>query len=207
MSPERVHIVDDDADVRKSLAFLLRSAGMDVKTYESAKEFLAAASALGHGCIVTDVRMPGMSGLELQRRLQELEIRLPVIIMTGHGDVPLAVEALKAGAADFIEKPFQHEVLLAAVRSALDANRAQKNRDAEKDDILARLESLSPRERQVFDGVVAGRPNKAIAIDLQISPRTVEVFRANLMIKMQAEGLSDLVRMALVTGALQMTKT
>lgn len=201
--PETVHVVDDDADVRSSVAFLLRSAGLEVFTYESGAALLDAMTNIVGGCVITDVRMPGMSGLELQQKLKSLKAGLPVIIITGHGDVPLAVEALKAGAIDFIEKPFSQEVMIAAVRSALERRKLDSNSDAEKSQIAARLESLSPRERQVLEGIVAGKPNKAVANDLDISPRTVEVFRANIMTKMQATSLSDLVRMALVAGVLR----
>jgi two-component system response regulator FixJ len=205
MPSEFVHIVDDDADVRNSMAFLLRSAGFGVQTYESAAALLETVSTL-RGCIVTDVRMPGMTGLDLQRRLGALGNTLPVIVITGHGDVPLAVEALKAGAVDFIEKPFPPEVILSAVRSAHERYRARTEQDAGKADILAKLASLSPREMQVFEGITAGKSNKEIARDLGISPRTVEVFRANVMLKMQASSLSDAVRMALVGGVLPTSK-
>lgn len=195
-----VHVIDDDVDVRQSLAFLLSTAGVAVRVHESAVAFLAALPNAQGGCIVTDVRMPGMDGLELQRRLRENKIELPVIVMTGHGDVALAVEAMKAGAADFIEKPFDDEVLLGAIRSAL----ARHTRDAENEerraDIRGRLDHLSEREREVLDGLVAGKPNKIIAYDLGISARTVEVYRANVMTKMQADSLSELVRMVLLEG-------
>lgn len=192
-----VHVIDDDADVRQSLVFLLSTAGFAVQVHESAVAFLDALPGLQGGCVVTDIRMPRMDGLELQRRLRDLDAGLPVIVMTGHGDVPLAVEALKAGAIDFIEKPFDDEVLLSAIRSAL----VRRARDSERDARIAatrdRLNKLSDREREVLDRLVAGKANKVIAYELGISPRTVEVYRANVMTKMEADSLSDLVRMAL----------
>jgi two-component system response regulator FixJ len=197
-----VHVIDDDEAARHSLAFLLRSAKIDVKTYESAVAFLDVASNVKSGCVITDVRMPEISGIDLLRRLRELKIGVPVIIITGHGDVPLAVEAMKIGAADFLEKPFDDEVLLAAVRSALDKQDSDSKRRAERVEIESRLAALSNRERDVLNGLVAGHANKQIAFDLGISPRTVEIYRANLMAKMQAASLSDLVRMALITGVL-----
>jgi two-component system response regulator FixJ len=196
-----VHVIDDDIGVRQSLAFLLSTAGLAVRVHESAVAFLAALPEAQGGCIVTDVRMPGMDGLELQRRLRENKIGLPVIVMTGHGDVALAVEAMKAGAVDFIEKPFDDEVLLRAIRSALARHAQAAENEARRADIRGRLDHLSERERAVLDGLVAGKPNKVIAHDLGISPRTVEVYRANVMTKMQAESLSELVRMVLLTAA------
>jgi two-component system response regulator FixJ len=193
-----VHVIDDDDAARDSLAFLLRTAALNVRTYDSALAFLPAIQAQPQGCIVTDVRMPDMSGIDLLRRLRELNIDLPVIVITGHGDIPLAVEAMKSGAVEFLEKPFDDDVMLAAIRSALGRSRELDSRAAEKAEITQRLASLSQRERQVLDGLVAGLPNKTIAYDLGISPRTVEVYRANLMTKMEANSLSDLVRMALI---------
>ena len=197
-----VHVIDDDEALRQSLAFLLRANAIEVETYESGATFLAAAPALKSGCVVTDVRMPEINGIELLRRLKELKIPLPVIVITGHGDVPLAVEAMKFGAADFLEKPFDDEILLAAVRSALNRQDTDSKRQAERAAIDDRLAALSNREREVLEGLVAGRANKQIAFDLGISPRTVEIYRANLMDKMQAGSLSDLVRMALIVGML-----
>jgi len=198
-----VHVIDDDEAMRQSLAFLFRTARIYAETYESASAFLSALPQLKVGCIVTDVRMPGLSGLDLLRRLRELNIGVPVIVMTGHGDVPLAVEAMKGGAADFLEKPFDDEALLGAVRSALSKNATDHERQAQKSAIKERLASLSNRERDVLQGLVAGNPNKTIAYDLGISPRTVEIYRANVMTKMQAGSLSDLVRMAIVGDILE----
>jgi two-component system response regulator FixJ len=192
-----VHLIDDDEGVRQSLVFLLATAGLAVRAYESATVFLEAFDTVQPGCIVSDVRMPGISGLELQRRLTELKVDLPIIIMTGHADVPLAVEAMKAGAADFIEKPFDDEVLLAAIRAALDEHDGASRRNAETARLQARLETLSPRERQVLEGLLTGHPNKTIAYDLGLSPRTVEIHRANVMTKMAASSLSDLIRIAI----------
>jgi len=197
-----VHVIDDDDAIRQSLAFLLGTAKIAVVTYPSASAFLEALPGLKPGCIITDVRMPGISGIELVRRLKELDVGAPVIVITGHGDVPLAVEAMKIGAADFLEKPFDDEVLLASVRSALKVQDAETKRRSERGDVEGRLATLSSRERDVLGGLVAGRANKQIAYDLGISPRTVEIYRANLMNKMQAGSLSELVRMALVVGIL-----
>ncbi len=197
-----VHVVDDDEAMRDSMAFLLRAGNFQVQTYASATDFLEALPQIKAGCVVTDVRMPGMSGIELLQRLRELKVSLPVIVVSGHGDVPLAVEAMKTGALDFIEKPFADDVFLRAVRMALSAHAVDSQRQAQKATINSRLESLSNREREVLEGLVAGHPNKTIAYDLGISPRTVEIYRANVMEKMQAGSLSDLVRMALVGGLL-----
>jgi two-component system response regulator FixJ len=197
-----VHVIDDDEAMRQSLAFLLGAVGMEVQTYESALAFLEVAPDVKAGCVITDVRMPELSGVELLRRLRELKLGIPVIIITGHGDVPLAVEAMKIGALDFLEKPFDDEVLLASVRSALNELDRDQKRQAERSGIEGRLAALSNRERDVLEGLVAGHANKQIAYDLGISPRTIEIYRANLMTKMQAASLSDLVRMALVAGLL-----
>jgi two-component system, LuxR family, response regulator FixJ len=193
-----VHLIDDDDGVRQSLAFLLATSGFAVRVYESAIAFLDAAATLQPGCIITDVRMPGIDGLELQRQLKARRIGLPVIVMTGHGDVPLAVEAMKAGAVDFIEKPFGDETLLSAIRIAIDRQTRSARRDDEVATTQTRLDTLSARELEVLDGLIAGRPNKTIAYDLNISARTVEVHRANLMAKMGAASLSELVRMVFV---------
>jgi two-component system response regulator FixJ len=201
MATERVvHVIDDDADVRQSLAFLLSAAGLAVRVHESALAFLENLPEVREGCVVTDIRMPGMDGLELQRRLAQNKVRLPVIVMTGHGDVALAVEAMKAGAVDFIEKPFDDEVLLSAIRAALNRQARDSERDARAAAVQERIGRLSEREREVLDRLVAGKANKVIAYELGISPRTVEVYRANVMTKMQADSLSELVRMALMDG-------
>jgi len=195
--PDRtVHIVDDDEAVRQSLAFLLSSAGHAVRLYDSATAFLRGISGVKGGCLITDVRMPEMTGIELLHELKTKACRLPAIVITGHGDVPLAVEAMKAGAVDFIEKPFDEEAILRAVDAALQRNDGGEGADDPA--IAARLASLSERERQVLEGLIAGHPNKTIAYDLGISPRTVEVYRANLMAKMEAKSLSELIRMAIV---------
>lgn len=195
-----VHLIDDDEGVRQGLGFLLGTAGLAVCVYESALHFLERAANAQAGCVVTDVRMPGMDGLSLQKKLRELRPDLPVIVMTGHADIPLAVEAMKAGAVDFIEKPFHDEHILNAIRIALNRQSHSRQQDQETADIRARLETLSPRERQVLEGLLAGHPNKTIAYDLELSPRTVEVHRANVMTKMAASSLSDLVRMAIAAG-------
>lgn len=197
-----VHVIDDDEASRQSLAFLLQAADLDVRTYASAAVFLDLAPKIGWSCVITDVRMPGMSGIELLRRLKEIDVNIPVIVITGHGDVPLAVEAMKIGAIDFLEKPFDDEVLLASVRTALAQRGSELRRHGERAEIESRLAALSPRERDVLSGLVSGRANKQIAYDLGISPRTVEIYRANLMNKMQAGSLSELVRMALIAGML-----
>lgn len=195
-----VHIVDDDDAARESLSFLLDSAGMVSRTYESAEAFLARSDQTLPGCIVTDVRMPGMSGTELLSHLQATGSSVPVIIITGHGDVPLAVEAMKLGAADFIEKPFDGDVMLGSIRAVLARGAGAEERKRERITAANRIAALSARERDVLDGLVAGKPNKVIAFDLGISPRTVEVYRANVMTKLQASSLSDVVRMALVAA-------
>ena len=197
-----VHVVDDDLAVRQSLSFLLASDGLPVRLHESALAFLDAMQETATGCIVTDVRMPGIDGIELLRRLKARGFSLPVIVMTGHADVPMAVEAMKEGAVDFIEKPFDDDMFLAAVRSALRLQEQHARRDAPIAEVQTRLQGLSERERQVLGGLVAGKANKVIAYDLGISPRTVEIYRANVMTKMQAGSLSELVRMALVVGGL-----
>ncbi len=195
-----VHVIDDDDAVRDSVSFLLTSAGLKVKTHESARLFLDGAADLIGACIITDVRMPGLSGIELLRALRTRGDTVPVIVMTGHGDVPLAVEAMKLGAADFIEKPFDDEVLLAAVHSARAGATSTTSRDARALEIRTRVAALTDRERQVMDALVKGHPNKVIAFDLGISPRTVEIYRANVMTKMQAGSLSELVRMVLLVA-------
>lgn len=197
-----VHVIDDDEGARQSLAFLLDCAGLAVRSYESAVEFLNAVPTMEHGCIITDVRMPEMSGVELIGRLKALAVADPVIVITGHADVPLAIQAMKAGVSDFLEKPFSDDAILGAVRSAL-ARRTDVNlAKAERDRFITLLETLSPREREVLDGLVEGRANKVIAFDLGISARTVEVYRANVMTKMMAGSLSELVRMVTIAKLL-----
>ncbi|MDJ0511945.1 MAG: response regulator FixJ [Methyloceanibacter sp.] len=191
-----IHIVDDDEAVRQSLAFMLGSAGLPVRVYESAVAFLEDIDPSVSGCLVTDVRMPDMTGIELLGRIKDKVPFMPAIVITGHGDIPLAVEAMKAGAVDFIEKPFEDEVLLKAVEAAL--KKADGDGDTQTREILGRLANLSERERQVLEGLVAGQANKVIAAAYGISPRTVEVYRANVMTKMQAKSLSELVRMAVL---------
>jgi len=196
-----VHIVDDDEAVRRSLAFLLGTAGFPTRLYDSAMAFVSALPQVQGGCLITDVRMPDMTGIELLSELHAKSVNLPAIVITGHGDIPLAVEAMKAGAIDFIEKPFEGEAILRAVRSA-EQRTAQVDRQSEDMAAVAsRLKSLSQRERQVLAGVTAGHSNKVIAHQLGISPRTVEVYRANLMSKMQAKSLSELIRMALLSSS------
>ncbi len=195
-----VHVIDDDVDVRQSLAFLLSAAGLAVRTHDSAVAFLKALPTLQDGCIVTDIRMPEMDGLELQARLKEMKVDMPVIVITGHGDVHLAVSAMKSGAVDFIEKPFDDEALLSAIQTALTQHSDDRRRQALVADVRKRLKALSEREKEVLNGLVAGKPNKIIAYELGISARTVEVYRANVMTKMQANSLSELVRMVLLEG-------
>ena len=195
-----ITIIDDDESMRKSLAFRLRAAGFRVASYGSALAFLDAPPDIGEGCVVTDIRMPQMDGMELLRRIKSSGRNLHVIVMTGHGDVSLAVEAMKLGASDFIEKPFDDETLLTMIRAALNNAEASSQRDAEALEMVELIRSLTARERDVLDGLVAGRSNKDIGRDLDISPRTVEIYRANLMKKMQATSLSELVRIAIKAG-------
>ena len=198
MTEAVVHVIDDDEAMRESLAFLLDTSGLAARTYDSAVAFLEQADASQRGVIVTDVRMPEMNGLELVKRLKARDVALPIIMITGHGDVPLAVEAMKAGVVDFLEKPFEEETLLAAIRTALaDSSRADEDH-AERERLKQTLDSLSPREHEVLNGVVEGKLNKVIAHELGISPRTVEVYRANVMSKTGARGLSELVRMVML---------
>jgi two-component system, LuxR family, response regulator FixJ len=195
-----IHVVDDDPAMRDSLAFLLDVNGFAPKTYESANEFLSGATIGTPSCVVSDIRMPGLNGIELVRELKCRRMACPVILITGHGDVALAVEAMKAGAADFIEKPFDDEALLGAIRAALMAQSTSQGDNAAKMAAEAKLADLSPRERDVLQGLVAGKINKVIAHELSISPRTVEVYRANLMAKTGARSMSELMRIALAAG-------
>jgi two-component system, LuxR family, response regulator FixJ len=195
-----VHVIDDDEAIRDSLTFMLESSGHRVRAYPSAESFLDEIGSFEHGWIVTDVRMPGMSGLDLLRALKARGLTaLPVIVMTGHGDIPLAVEAMKAGATEFIEKPFEESRLLAALEASRESLVLGDQRAAERLEIARRIATLSGREKEVLEGLVAGHANKAIAFDLGISARTVEIYRANLMTKMKAGSLSELVRLVLVS--------
>ncbi len=195
-----VHVIDDDEAVRVSLGFRLEMADLPNQTYASPLEFLEVVDGLDRGVIVSDVRMPEMNGLELVRNLRERGSVLPVIIITGHGDMPLAVEALRAGVKDFIEKPFDDEALIESIRSALDSQTANDELTAERKRFEAMLSGLSGRERDVLRGVIDGKLNKTIGFELGISPRTVEVYRAKMMSKTGAKGLSELVRIALIAG-------
>ena len=197
MSDERlVHLVDDDEAIRRSAGFMLKTSGFRVQTYESGDQLLKAAGSLDPGCVLLDIRMPGMEGLEVQQELKERGVGLPVVIMTGHGDVTLAVQAMKAGAIDFIEKPFEKAVLLGAIDQAF--NRLDRSTDTREraNEAEVRLNALTPREREVLDGLAQGLPNKTIAYDLGISPRTVEIHRANLMSKLGVRSLSEALRIA-----------
>ena len=199
----KVYVLDDDEAMRDSLEFLLGAANFDVTLFESAQHFLDALPGVDFGCVVSDVRMPGIDGIELLQRLKAGRSTFPVLIMTGHGDVPLAVEAMKLGAVDFLEKPFEDDRLIGMIEIALQQAEAGARNEAATLDITARIESLSPRERQVMEGLVAGLSNKMIAREYDISPRTIEVYRANVMTKMQASSLSELVRMAIRAGAIK----
>jgi two-component system response regulator FixJ len=192
-----VHVVDDDAGVRRSLERLLDAAGFRTILYESPLAFLQVAPGLASGCVLLDIRMPGMDGLELQARLLALGISLPVIVMTGQGDVQSAVRAMKAGAVDFIEKPYDDEVLLNAIGGAL-ARAGAPNRDRQTVEAARRIAALSPREREVLDALLAGRPNKVIAFDLGISVRTVEVHRARMMDRLGTRQLAEAIRLAVM---------
>jgi two-component system response regulator FixJ len=204
MQPDPViYVIDDDDAVRQSLEFLLKTSGMTVRGFESAKAFLDILPQIRSGCIITDVRMPGISGIDLLRKVKQAGIDIPVVVITGHGDIALAVEAMKIGAVDFLEKPFDDNALLAAVQGSLSRTADAAQRNVELGAITGKLAALSNRERQVLEGLVAGKANKVIAFDLGISPRTVEIYRANLMTKMAANSLSDLVRMAMVAGIME----
>jgi two-component system response regulator FixJ len=200
---QTIYIIDDDEAVRQSLQFMLKAAGITSRTFESAKAFMEILPQVTSGCIVTDVRMPEITGIDLLRHVMKTNPDLPVIVITGHGDISLAVEAMKIGATDFLEKPFDGEQLLSAVRSALSREADIGKRKADLVEIQDKLAALSNRERQVLEGLVGGSANKNIAFDLGISPRTVEIYRANLMTKMAANSLSDLVRMAMMAGIME----
>lgn len=194
---QTVYVVEDDEAVRDSLELLLKSDGKPVKTYESAGSFLADYSDQMAGCIVLDIRMPGMDGMELQKKLNDKHSILPIIFVTGHGDVPMAVDAMKEGAVDFIQKPYREEALLEKIEAALEQDREQRKTLDERQEIVRRIKSLTPREREIMDRMIAGQANKVIAIELEISQRTVEIHRSRVMHKMGTHSLAHLVRMVL----------
>ena len=191
-----VHLVDDDEAIRRSVGFMLKTSGFHVRTYENGLELLKSAPNLEPGCILLDIRMPGMDGLEVQAALRDKGVTLPVIIMTGHGDVSLAVQAMKAGAVDFIEKPFEKALLLSAIEHGVERLKKSAANQDRADEAAVRLQALTPREREVLDGLAKGLPNKTIAYDLGISPRTVEIHRANVMSKLGVRSLSEALRLA-----------
>ena len=198
----KVYVIDDDEAMRDSLNFLLESARFNVPLFETALKFLDVLPSLEFGCVVSDVRMPGMDGIELLKRMKAGRSNFPIVIMTGHGDIPLAVEAMKLGAIDFLEKPFEDDRLIGMIEAAIRQAEPAAKSEAVIHDIAARIATLSPRERQVMNGLIAGLSNKLIARDYDISPRTIEVYRANVMTKMQANSLSELVRLAMRAGLL-----
>jgi two-component system, LuxR family, response regulator FixJ len=198
-----IYVIDDDAAMRDSLNFVLDSFGFRVTLFDNAQSFLDALPGLAFGCVVSDVRMPGLDGIELLKRMKTLQSPFPILIMTGHGDVPLAVEAMKLGAIDFLEKPFEDDRLVTMIESAIRQAEPAARSEAIVQDIAARVASLSPRERQVMEGLIAGLSNKLIAREYDISPRTIEIYRANVMTKMQASSLSELVRLAIRAGMLK----
>jgi two-component system response regulator FixJ len=192
-----VFVVDDDEPVRDSLRMLMRSVGLNAETFSGAAEFLAAYDPDHPGCLVLDIRMPGMSGMELQDKLNEIHAILPIIFITGHGDVPMAVKAIQYGAADFIQKPFRDQDLLDRINKAIEQDASNRAQLLETRDIEERLSNLTPREKEVLELIVDGRPNKVIAADLEVSQRTVEIHRARVMDKMRASSLAHLVRMVM----------
>jgi two-component system response regulator FixJ len=197
MSEEKVvHVVDDDDSVRRSVGFMLKTSGYQVRAYASGMELLKVAKGLEPGCVLLDIRMPGMDGLEVQQELRDRGVSLPVLIMTGHGDIPLSVRAMKAGAIDFIEKPFEKDVLVSAIEEGFASLRRSDSSQERAKCAAIRLQVLTPRERDVLDGLAKGLPNKTIAYDLGISPRTVEIHRANLMAKLEVHSLSEALRLA-----------
>lgn len=198
VSPEAtVFVVDDDDAVRESLAFLIRSVGLKVENFASAQDFLKSYNSARAGCLVLDIRMPGMNGLELQDKLNQMDSMLPIIFITGHGDVPMAVKAIKAGAADFVQKPFRDQELIDRIREVLEVDASARVEKLQKAEILKRIASLTEREREVMEQVVDGKANKVVAIDLNVSQRTVEIHRANVMDKMKARSLAQLVRLVM----------
>jgi len=199
----KVYVIDDDEAMRDSLNFLLDSADFNVTLFETALSFLDALPGLDFGCVVSDVRMPGLDGIELLKRMKAGNSTFPIVIMTGHGDVPLAVEAMKLGAVDFLEKPFEDDRLIGMIQTALSESESGSKSEALSADMAARVASLTQRERQVMQGLVTGQSNKTIAREYDISPRTVEVYRANVMTKMQAGNLSELVRFAIRAGIVE----
>lgn len=194
---QTVYVVEDDEAVRDSLELLLKSDGKPVKTYDNANAFLKDYSEKMAGCIVLDIRMPGMDGMELQKKLNDKHSILPIIFVTGHGDVPMAVDAMKEGAVDFIQKPYREEALLQKIEAALEQDQEQRKTLGEKQEILRRVKSLTPREHEIMDRMIAGQANKVIAIELEISQRTVEIHRSRVMHKMGTHSLAHLVRMVL----------
>jgi two-component system, LuxR family, response regulator FixJ len=202
-----IHLVDDDEAIRKSASFMLKTSGFQVKVYESGTDLLKVATQLEAGCILLDIRMPGMDGLEVQQALRDKGVGLPVIIMTGHGDVTLAVQAMKAGAIDFIEKPFEKSVLLSAIEQGFDGLQRSKSNLDLAESAKVRIQSLTLREQDVLQGLAKGLPNKTIAYDLKISPRTVEIHRANLMSKLGAKSLSEALRIAFAAEGLTPPKS
>jgi two-component system response regulator FixJ len=200
MTEKQVYVVDDDEAIRRSLSFMLRTSGHKVELFEQGEAFLKSAGKLDPGCVLLDIRMPGMDGLEVQKAMADNGVMLPVIIMTGHGDVGLAVRAMKAGAIDFIEKPFEKATLMSALDQGFAKLGDSDVRRVRAQEAATRLEVLTPRERDVLQGLVAGLPNKSIAYDLGISPRTVEIHRANLMTKLEVKSLSEALRLAFAAG-------
>lgn len=200
MTEKQVYVVDDDEAIRRSLSFMLRTSGHKVDLFTQGEEFLKVVARLEPGCVLLDIRMPGMDGLEVQQALAEHGVTLPVIIMTGHGDVALAVRAMKAGAIDFIEKPFEKATLMSALEQGFARLGESDVRRLRAQEAATRLEALTPRERDVLKGLVEGLPNKSIAYDLGISPRTVEIHRANLMTKLEVKSLSEALRIAFAAG-------
>ncbi|BAK68517.1 NarL family two-component system response regulator [Sphingobium sp. SYK-6] len=195
-----IHIVDDEESIRKSTGFLLRTSGYSVETWASGTAFIKEVRQAEHGCVLLDIRMPGMDGLEVQQALADMGVTMPVVIMTGHGDIPIAVRAMKAGAVDLLEKPFEKSALLRAIEEGFARMAAADSASSSARDAEVRLAALTPREQDVLTGLAKGLPNKTIAYDLGISPRTVEVHRANLMVKLEVRSLSDALRIAFAAG-------